>query len=197
MSTPDPEAERRLALAVAAGDRKAVETLCEGYLPRLHGYVFQRSGLAYEAALEVAQETILAALRSAQFFRGESGLHTWLCAIARRKVADHYRRVYRRPLSLDRLAAEGLALIDERPLPEELAEREETAAAVHAALWRLPADQRDAVFLKYLDDRSVAEIAAEMGRSEKAVESLLSRGRANLRRQLTRLAEANRGGKTP
>jgi len=47
--------------------------------------------------------------------------------------------------------------------------------------------------LKYLEDYSVAEIAAELGRSEKAVESLLSRGRSNLRRRLTALAEAGKG----
>jgi RNA polymerase sigma-70 factor (ECF subfamily) len=185
MSTPDPEAERRLAAAVAAGDRDAARALCEEYLPRLRAYVLRRSGLDDETALETAQETILAALRSVQVFRGESSLYTWLCAIARRKVADHYRRAGRRPLSLDGLIVAGLTLIDTEPLPEEVTEREEMAATIHSALWRLPEDQREAVFRKYLDDRSVAEIAAELGRSEKAVESLLSRGRANLRKRLT------------
>ncbi len=193
MSTPDPEAERRLAAAVAAGDRDAARALCEEYLPRLRAYVLRRSGLDDETALETAQETILAALRSVQVFRGESSLYTWLCAIARRKVADHYRQASRRPLSLDGLIVAGLTLIDTEPLPEEITEREEITAAIHSALWRLPEDQREAVLRKYLDDRSVAEIANELGRSEKAVESLLSRGRANLRKRLTASAGTKRG----
>ena len=193
MTSPDPRAEQRLAAAIAAGDPEAARTLCEEYLPQVRTSLRRRSGLDGEAALEVAQETILAALRSAQFFRGESSLLTWLCAIARRKTADHYRRAVRQPASLDGLTAEGLAIIDTGPLPDELAERSELAAAVHSALWLLPDHQREAVLLKYLEDYSVAEIAAELGRSEKAVESLLSRGRSNLRRRLTALAEAGKG----
>ncbi len=183
-------ADRWLASAIAAGDPAAAERLCEDYLPRLHSYVLQRSGLDNDAAVDVAQETILAALRTAQYFRGESTLYTWLCAIARRKVIDYYRRRKRHPESLDNLVENGLAVIDTAPLPEEVAERGETAAVVHRALWELPGDQRDAVLHKYLDEWTVAEIAAELGRSEKAVESLLSRGRANLRRRLAALLGA-------
>ncbi len=196
MGNPDPSAERQLASAVAAGDPDAARRLCEEYLPRLHRYILQRSGLDSEAAAEAAQETILAALRSAQFFRGESGLYTWLCAIARRKVADQYRRRSRHSLSLDDLVAGGLAVIDTQPLPEEMVEREEVATTVHLAIWGLPGDQREAVLRKYLDDLPVAEIAVELGRSEKAVESLLSRGRANLRKQLSELIDGATGGKT-
>lgn len=184
MTDSDPGADVRLAQAVAAGDPEAARDLCELHLPRLYAYILGRSGLDPDASAEVAQETIVAALRSAQHFRGQSSLDTWLCAIARRKVADHYRRESRRPLSLDRLTLEGLALLDTRPLPEETALREETAATVHRALWRLPADQREAALRKYLDGRSVAEIAVELGRSEKAVESLLSRAREGLRKRL-------------
>ena len=49
-------------------------------------------------------------------------------------------------------------------------------------LSRLPAAQRAAVVLRYLDDLSVRDVARLMGRSEKAIESLLSRGREALRR---------------
>ncbi len=192
MSNPDPAAERQLASAIAAGEPEAAQRLCEDYLPRVYGYILQRSGLDFDAAAEAAQDTILAALRSAQYFRGESGLYTWLCAIARRKVADHYRRLRRTPLSLDGLVADGLAVIDSEPLPEEVAERDDTADLVHRALWTLPGDQREAVLGMYVDDLSMAEIAVRLDRSPKAVESLLSRGRANLRRRLAGMVESAR-----
>lgn len=188
----DREQDRRLAAAIAAGDPEAARRFSEVYLPRLHRYVLQRSGLDSDAAAEVAQEAAVAALRSAHRFRGESSLYTWLCGIARRKVADWYRRERRRPLSLDDLTAGGLALISEGPLPDEVVAHAETARVVHQAVWGLPESQREAVLLKYVEECSVAEIARQFGRSEKAVESLLSRGRATLRRELARLAGGRR-----
>jgi RNA polymerase sigma-70 factor (ECF subfamily) len=52
---------------------------------------------------------------------------------------------------------------------------------VRAALAELPPFQRLALTLRYLDGLTVAEIAAALGRSEHAVESLLARGRVALR----------------
>ena len=53
------------------------------------------------------------------------------------------------------------------------------------ALGKLPASQRLAVTLRYLDDLSVPEIATATGKSVHAVESLLARGRTSLRRTLS------------
>ena len=52
---------------------------------------------------------------------------------------------------------------------------------VLAALDRLPATQRAALLLAYADGLSVREIGRTLGRSEKAVESILTRGRAGFR----------------
>lgn len=183
------DGDLRLAAAVAAGDQAAARRLCERYLPRVFGYILRRTGLGPDTAAELAQETVVAALRSIQHYGGRSSLDTWLCALARHKVADHYRRESRRPASLDDLALRGLELFDQAPLPQEVAERDELAEAVHRAVWLLPPAQRDAVLGKYLDGLSLAELAREMGRTEKAVESLLSRARATLRRMLAAWAE--------
>jgi len=56
------------------------------------------------------------------------------------------------------------------------------ADAAHAALSRLPAQQRAALVLRYLDGLPVAEVAAHLGRSLHATETLLARSRAALRR---------------
>jgi DNA-directed RNA polymerase specialized sigma24 family protein len=52
------------------------------------------------------------------------------------------------------------------------------------ALGKLPALHRHVLVLKYLDDRSVADIAAELKRPVVQVQSLLQRARTGLRRQL-------------
>jgi RNA polymerase sigma-70 factor (ECF subfamily) len=51
----------------------------------------------------------------------------------------------------------------------------------HAALARLPGPQRAALTLRYLDGLPVAEVAACLGRSVRATETLLVRARAALR----------------
>jgi RNA polymerase sigma-70 factor (ECF subfamily) len=58
----------------------------------------------------------------------------------------------------------------------------ETRDAVETAMAQLPADQRLALLFRYLDGLSVREVAEAIGRSEKATESLLARGRESFRR---------------
>ncbi len=79
------------------------------------------------------------------------------------------------------------------PPPEQL-EGLERADVVRAAMLRLSPDQRDVLLKKYVEGSSVLEIARCTGRSAKAVESLLSRAREQLRELLRPyLSHANRG----
>lgn len=55
-----------------------------------------------------------------------------------------------------------------------------SAQHVNQALNELPADQRAVLVMRYLENSSVAEIAASLGRSTKATESLLARARRRL-----------------
>jgi RNA polymerase sigma factor (sigma-70 family) len=55
---------------------------------------------------------------------------------------------------------------------------------VTRALGNLPPLHRQVLVLKYLDDRSVEEIAEELGRSRVQVQSMLQRARAGLRHEL-------------
>jgi len=60
----------------------------------------------------------------------------------------------------------------------------ERGDAVRAALAELGAETRGVLLGKYVDGRSVSQLADEFGRSPKAIESLLSRARARMRRLL-------------
>ena len=83
---------------------------------------------------------------------------------------------------LDDELAESLA--DEAPGSEERVSGMQRDARVRAALAELPVRQRAALVLCYYEERSQAEAAALLGVSEGALESLLSRGRATLRKWL-------------
>jgi RNA polymerase sigma-70 factor, ECF subfamily len=97
----------------------------------------------------------------------------WLIAVARHKLVDHWRRTGREQRSL--AAVPGLGVED--PWDAQL-----EAAAAHAALARLPATQRIALTLRYLDGLPVALVAEHFGRSLHATETLLVRARAAFRR---------------
>jgi RNA polymerase sigma-70 factor (TIGR02943 family) len=48
-----------------------------------------------EAAEDLVQETLLAALKNYSSFDGKSSVRTWLTGIMRYKIIDHYRQIYR------------------------------------------------------------------------------------------------------
>ncbi len=69
--------------------------------------------------------------------------------------------------------------------PMQRMQRQELAAIIHQALEGLNERQRMAVVLNKFEDMNYAEIAEVMGLTTKAVKSLLSRARMNLRAALT------------
>lgn len=171
------DAEGRAALLGAAGgDVDGVRLLLDSAGPVVYGYVLARVGGRRSIADDLVQDTFLEAMRSAHTFRGESLVTTWLCAIARRRVARHYEAERRHAL------ADG-PLVDPAG-PEDEATVVDQRDEVVRALGRLPVLHREVLVRKYLDDCPVAEIAAELGRTTVQVQSLLQRARTGLRREL-------------
>ena len=73
------------------------------------------------------------------------------------------------------------AAVDSEPFPDEALVREETREMVNATMSQLPTHYREALEAKYVDDRSVREIATVVALTEKATESLLTRARRAFR----------------
>lgn len=145
-------------------------------LPRVYRYLLARCGGDEELAEEITQQTFVAAIRNRHRFDGRADAVTWLCAIGRNRLVDHYRRHGREARRHERLVAEHNRTADAPWLASE------TRDAVATAVVQLPPDQRLALLFRYLDGMSVREVAAAIGRSEKTTESLLSRAREAFRR---------------
>lgn len=143
----------------------------------VYGYFARRSSSA-EAAEDLTQETFLSALRALQGGVNVEAPLPWVMTIARRRLVDHYRGEGRSKALMQRLSAlEGPAV--ERA-------SDEVDDSVILALHQVSGPQRVALVLRYVDDLSVREVAAFLERSERATESLLSRGRRSLRQSLER-----------
>jgi RNA polymerase sigma-70 factor (ECF subfamily) len=175
-----PSRDRERLGAAAAGDAEAVRWLLDEVAPVVYGFVFARVGGDEAAAEDLLQETLLEAVRGAAAFRAEAAASTWMCAIARRRLARYYESERRAEM-----ARRSLSLVQDGPGAsgpgDDILERQDE---VVRALGRLPAMQRQVLVLKYLEDMSVVDIAGQVNRSRVQVQSLLQRGRDGLRREL-------------
>lgn len=170
--------ERLLRGAVLAGDEQAWRTwYAEAYGP-LYAYVLWRCGGGRDLAEEVVQDTWLTAVgRIRRFDPGRSPFAAWLRGIAANVLRNQLRRRRRR--------ARRVGPLNGRPAgggqPDAALEQQERAERIARALAALPERYEAVLRAKYLDQHSVADIAAAWGETAKAVESLLTRARQAFR----------------
>ena len=178
----------RLMHRVRADEPGAFEELVEQYQQRLVGVLHHVVGNAEEAE-DLAQEVFLRIYRARKKYRARSKFSTWLFTIANNLALNALRRRQRKPVvplnvrdsgPLGPRPAEQLAR-DKGSGPVQKIQRQEMAALIKKALNDLNERQRMAVMLNKFEDMGYAEIAEVMGLTVKAVKSLLSRARSNLR----------------
>ncbi len=160
-------------------DKSAWNVVSSEHTRDLFGFVVRLVGFDQSAADDVVQEVWLECLKRIQHFdplRGE--FRGWLFEIARRRVAAFWRRRASVPCCED--LNDGLAM-GSQMLPTEILDRLDRSAIVRAALLAMTPERSRVLAAKYLDDQSVAQIAAAEGKSVKAIESLLTRARDELR----------------
>ncbi len=168
--------ELRLALA---SDR-AFEAWYERTLPRVYAYLFSRCGRDTTLAEELSQQTFIAAVDQRARYDGRSDVVTWLCGIARHKLADYFRAVEREERRQMRLEIRQIRM-DAAAAPAMVTALD-NRAAIGDALRSLPAAQRAVLAFVVLDDLPVVEAARLMGKSASATQSLLHRARTNFAR---------------
>lgn len=170
--------ERVLRRAVLSGDEAAWRAWYDESFAGLYAFARWRCAGLRDLADEVVQETWLTAVRRIRDFDPDRGsFANWLHGIAAHLLCNHFRREDRRNGRCDRLAAQPATM---EP-PEADVERREEAERVARALAALP-DRYEAVLrAKYLEGRSVQEIASTWDETPKAVESLLTRARQAFR----------------
>jgi RNA polymerase sigma-70 factor (ECF subfamily) len=186
----DPDV--RLMLRVRADEPGAFEQLVEQYQHRLVAVMAHLVGNADEAE-DLAQEVFLRVYRARQKYRPRSKFSTWLFTIANNLALNALRARQRKPVSP--LPVQESGPLGPRPQeqlvqdpgtgPQQRVQKQELAAVIRRALDGLNERQRMAVVLNKFEDMNYAEIAEVMGLTTKAIKSLLSRARMNLRAALS------------
>lgn len=174
---------------LVAGHDEALNALMERHATPVFRFLCRLLGNE-EDANDLAQESFVRVFQHRERFRSREKFTTWLYTIAGNLARNHHRWRSRHPqVSLDATneASEG-SLGDVLPSPQaspgETAEAAERAAAVRAAVDGLPEDMRESIILCEWEDMSMAEAAAVMQTTPKAVESHLYRARKVLRQRL-------------
>ena len=202
--------ERTQARALArarAGDEQAFRELTEPYRHELQLHCYRIVGSTQDAE-DLLQETLLAAWRALEHFEGRASLRAWLYRIATNRCLDALRASGRRPqggpmteLPEPSMIAEPVwlepypdtlleGIADDAPGPDARYEAKESIAlAFVAGLQHLSPQQRAVVVLRDVLGFRAAEVAAMLGSSESAINSLLKRARSAFE---TRLPAAGR-----
>ena len=178
----------RLMLRVRADEPGAFEELVEQFQHRLLAVMKHLVGNATEAE-DLAQEVFLRVYRARKKYRPRAKFSTWLFTIANNLALNCLRSRQRKPVVPLAIQESGplgprpeeQLVRDQRSGPMQKVQRQELTGVIQDALAGLNERQRAAVILNKFEDMNYAEIAEVMGLTTKAVKSLLSRARMNLR----------------
>ena len=176
------DSDEALMAQVARGDERAFQLLSRRHLPAMLGLARRILRNSAEAE-DVAQEAFLRVWTHAPRWQPVAQFRTWLTRVVVNLCLDRKRRA---PWVELEVAGE---IVDPTPGAGEKAETDERARILAAAVDKLPPRQRSAIVLTYGEGMTNAQVAEIIDTSVSAVETLLVRGKQNLRSALGDLIE--------
>jgi len=174
--------ERILLDAVLRKDRKATAEFVSRYADPIYGYVSQRLAPRADLVEDLVQEVFLVALQKLDTFAGKSSVLGWLLGIARHKVEDLYRARLREPEFFSDLEDSSPSGPVDLPEFDALIDKGRAQEKTQRILARLPEAYGLVLLWRYWEEHSTKEMAAQTGKTEKAMERLLARARVHFRR---------------
>lgn len=179
----DHRSDLALVRRMHKGDRSAFDEFVAQVLPVLQRFAASRLRTDPEVVRDVVQSTLCKAIESLPGYRGEGALLSWVCGICRFEIFALFKDRQRAPYiglfeenaEMEKALARVRLAVDD---PEQSLVEDEVRSMVHLTLDSLPGNYGRLLELKYCQAASVREIALDLGLSEKAVESRLTRARA-------------------
>ena len=171
------ESDERLLIEAAQKDPSRFAELYELHFDRVYAYVARRVRDRAETQDLTAHVFQQALANLGKFKWRGAPFAAWLYRIASNAIADHARRNMRETNDLKSATETTAASVD--------LEDVERRARLFRAVDKLPDDQRRVIVLRFGEEKSIKEIADELGRSEGAIKQLQFRGLENLRSRLS------------
>jgi RNA polymerase sigma-70 factor, ECF subfamily len=182
-TTPTDCSPERLMQLVRSGSEEALDQLTRCYSERLL-QAGRRHCRTEAEAEDAVQDTLVRAAEQLRSLRDDHSLEGWLVRV----VASACRRISRGQKNDASIHAHDAELTS-RGDPEDEVARRELAAALDTALLSLAPRDRSILLLAELEDFSAAEIGRELGMTDGAVRTRLSRLRSGLIETLQRYFE--------
>jgi RNA polymerase sigma-70 factor (ECF subfamily) len=169
--------DERLLIEAAQEDPSRFAELYEDNFDRVYAFIARRVRNRLDAQ-DLTSEVFHQALANLGRFEWRGApFAAWLFRIAANSIADHYNRLAREQ-----------RLPEQDPPPSESFDGEVDDVQERARLFglvrRLPADQRRVIVMRFAEEKSIKEIALDLGRSEGAVKQLQFRALQNLRSRM-------------
>ena len=165
-----------LTAGIRAGNEDAFREFHGLYFRRLYQFLLVVARGQEHEAREALQETLLRVVRHGRKFDNEEAFWCWLKVVARSAARDGGRKQHRYFGLLQKFA------LHSQNLPEpSLSNDSPLGDLLEESLDELPPQDRHIIEAKYLEGASVKELAADIGLTEKAVESRLLRLRQRIR----------------
>jgi RNA polymerase sigma-70 factor, ECF subfamily len=175
---------------IAQGDDQAIMKLYRHYRPALFAYI-RHLVTVDEAAEDILHDTFMVIYKKPLAYNGQCTFFTWLCSIAKNKVADWWRATQRQQKKdikmeeLDTNLADTIADLSWTVL--ECYEGDELNKVMQGCLDKLPAIQREAAYWTYYHDLPVKEVALIAECPENTIKTRLLHARNKIRDCLERV----------
>ena len=172
------EADERLLIEAAQKDPSRFAELYENNFARVYAYVVRRVGNRTETE-DLTSEVFHQALANLKRFEWRGiPFSAWLFRIAANLISDRWQRSGREQIADDPRQIESA-----QASPAEI-EEVERKATLFRLVESLPAEQRRVVVLRFVEQKSIKEVARETRKSEGAVKQLQFRALSSLRQRM-------------
>jgi len=167
------------------------DTWVDQYADYLFNFAVARVSNA-EIAKDLVQETFFAGLKSAKNYKGDAAERTWLIAILKRKVIDHYRKINSKKGKAEvRISYSSSSDSEGDWLEEQVAdpfstlenssmENEELGMAIQDCISKLPKKQALVFKMKTIQGISTEDICNELGINPSNLWVMIHRSRTAL-----------------
>lgn len=177
------QSDKALIKRIKSGNQDAFKKIYQRYSDLLFAFIMNQLDNNKEVSSDIWQETWMVAVGNISDFNYKSTVFTWLCAIAKNKISDHYRSIkklrkitheIRKHVDIDN---EEIDIVDDR---------------IHEDVLTILANLKDVyrylLVERYFEGKSVEEISWTIGKSYKATESLLTRSREAFRKKFKQIS---------
>ena len=176
MTVLKKEADERLLIEAAQKDPARFGDLYEINFERVYAYVVRRIQDRVEAE-DVTAEVFHQALANLKRFEWRGiPFAAWLFRIAANLISDRWQRSGRE-------VADELAMDSAQVSPKEI-EDVERRAMLFRLVETLPAEQKNVLVLRFVEDKSIKDVARQIRKTEGAVKQLQFRALTNLRARM-------------